>query len=64
MEPTSIVGEFIEAIENDKEPIITGKDGIAVMETLDAINLSNSEERWVDLDEVRIETNLNSIGRR
>lgn len=64
MEPTTIVGEFLDAIENDTEPIITGKDGLAVMKTLDAIYLSNSEERWVDLDEVEIETNLTSRERK
>ncbi|GAA3334401.1 hypothetical protein GCM10020331_102210 [Ectobacillus funiculus] len=40
------------------------KDGLAVMKTLDAIYLSNSEERWVDLAEVEIETDLTSRERK
>lgn len=52
VEITGIDEKFIDSIVYDTEPIITAKDGEAVVRTIDAIYLSNEQERWVYLEEI------------
>lgn len=43
---TDIDQLFIQCIENDSEPLITGKDGLAVIRVLDAMEKSNLSGQW------------------
>lgn len=40
---------FAEAIQEDKEPPITGEDGVAALRVVEAIYASAAEGRWVDV---------------
>lgn len=46
---TDIDALFIQCIEEDTEPFVTGEDGLEVVLTLDAIEASNLSGAWVDV---------------
>ena len=41
------VRDFADAILSDREPAITGKDGVAALEVVEAVYASAEEKRWV-----------------
>ena len=47
---TDIDRLFVEAIEKDTEPLVTGEDGLAVLRLLDAMDESNKTGRWVKVN--------------
>lgn len=44
---TDIVSRFIACIENDTEPFVSGREGLSVIEALDAMALSSATGQWV-----------------
>lgn len=49
LEVTEIHALFFDCIERDTEPFISGEDGLAAVETVDAMIESNNEGRWVSV---------------
>lgn len=54
LEITNIHSLFFDCIENDTEPFISGSDGLAVMQVIDAMKESCQEGRWTTVQKAEM----------